>query len=314
MGIPGQIFVLPNGKRGLLRGVGRVQVYTADGVCLAGEAQSHMTEVLYEEDVTFAEYVDLTEYQGPGEATPGNYWRLLYAGSGMWDNYPWIGAGLVGANGELINLPDGVYIGAGDGTIILRIEIGVLTCAGNLIWWPNDAPWRTPVFGSSLFSALNTNLNAVEEGEVEVENASMWPEEDFWIRNTNANDGDGDCRFVNSRVGNVLACSAITEITLQFDEGVTPITTGNNILGATTGAIAKVKTIVVTSGDWSEGNASGYMSLEDVVGVFENDELIKVFGVSRARAASDSAPGARGLFSVNWTSGQVVELMPDEVE
>lgn len=76
---------------------------------------------------------------------------------------------------------------------------------------------------------------------------------------------------------------------LSFNTGTASIAPGQTITGATTGATAVVAHIVVTSGDWTTGDASGLISFASVTGTFSSGENISVSGVAKAKASSASA-------------------------
>src|SRR3972149_4630047 len=73
---------------------------------------------------------DLRPYQGPGQAPPGSYWRLMEMGYCT----PY-GQGCVDASGTLVGLPDFFYSSyayAG----YMQLQIGCLDAANNRIIWP----------------------------------------------------------------------------------------------------------------------------------------------------------------------------------
>ena len=82
------------------------------------------------------------------------------------------------------------------------------------------------------------------------------------------------------------------DVTLDFDEGETEPTVGDILTGATSEATARIGRVATTSGSWAGNNAAGTLSLYDVRGVFENDELVTTMSGQIARvngtAVSDS--------------------------
>lgn len=55
--------------------------------------------------------------------------------------------------------------------------------------------------------------------------------------------------------------------------GVTEIVEGNTITGATSGAVAVVKRVVLTSGAWADGNAAGYFVFDSQTGNFQAENI-----------------------------------------
>lgn len=77
--------------------------------------------------------------------------------------------------------------------------------------------------------------------------------------------------------------------TLPFSSGLTEISEGATITGATSGAIATAKRVVRNKGDWGS-TASGFIVLESPVGDFSAGESIRVDAVDVATADAASAP------------------------
>jgi len=79
---------------------------------------------------------------------------------------------------------------------------------------------------------------------------------------------------------------------LTFDGGSTEIEVGNEITGSISGAQATVRTIVIDAGtDWGS-NAAGTIVLDDVVGTFQEGEILLVGGEQRAVASADPEAAA----------------------
>ena len=120
-----------------------------------------------------------------------------------------------------------------------------------------------------------------------------------------------DCRYVNYRSGNTLACFGVAWATLGFDAGDVELVQGDSINDATSGATAVVDQIVVTSGTWAGNDAAGTLLLRNVVGTFGNDNNIRVGVTVYAVADGASALGLRGYTAVSWAEADVIELMAD---
>jgi hypothetical protein len=117
MSTPGKTVLKSNGKRGL-KIAGKGAVYDENGECKPCCCQP---KVIAQTITNSGNPVwDLTPYQGPGQATPGAYWRLIELGSCYPGYYPWYGAGCVDANGEMIGLPDQFYGNSYDGYMYLQ--------------------------------------------------------------------------------------------------------------------------------------------------------------------------------------------------
>jgi hypothetical protein len=68
----------------------------------------------------------------------------------------------------------------------------------------------------------------------------------------------------------------------DFDKGAVEFFPGDTINGQTSGATALIKAVIVTSGSWSAGTATGYALFTDQVGVPTDGENIRVGGVKVA--------------------------------
>ena len=73
-------------------------------------------------------------------------------------------------------------------------------------------------------------------------------------------------------------CSVFIDTTpvfsVPFDGGSSEIIVGETVTGATSGATGTVTLVVVTGGTWGGGDAEGYILIEAVSGIFENNEEI----------------------------------------
>lgn len=84
------------------------------------------------------------------------------------------------------------------------------------------------------------------------------------------------------RVTNLTDGDLVTELwhgaPLGFDSGSVEIKADMEITGGTSGAVAKIKAVVLTSGTWAGGDAAGTLILNDetISGTWANDEIIKM--------------------------------------
>lgn len=147
-------------------------------------------------------------------------------------------------------------------------------------------------------------------GTISVNNASTWPSRGFWIRNKNSNSGVGDVRYVDYRSGNTLYVKPVTWGYLQFKNGTVELKPGMAIKGSSTNT-AIIDQIILTSGTWAAGTATGTLTLKKFVGSFSNNETIKVDDTQHAIAGAVSTRGFRGFTAVNWSGGNVIEPISD---
>lgn len=75
---------------------------------------------------------------------------------------------------------------------------------------------------------------------------------------------------------------------LFFTAGTAAISEGQTVTGATSGATAVVKHIVVQDGDWTTLDAAGFLSFQAVTGTFVTGESIQVGGATKATANGGS--------------------------
>ena len=85
---------------------------------------------------------------------------------------------------------------------------------------------------------------------------------------------------------------------LAFDGGTAAILDGQTVTGATSGATATVKRVVLQDGDWSTSNAVGRLIFASITGTFVDNENLQVGGVTKAlangaQAAITLAPSGR---------------------
>src|SRR5690606_18119371 len=75
---------------------------------------------------------------------------------------------------------------------------------------------------------------------------------------------------------------------LAFTAGTAEIFEGDTITGATSGATAVVKRVVLATGDWDDSDAAGKLIFESQTGVFEAEDLDIGSSASVATIAGDS--------------------------
>jgi len=64
------------------------------------------------------------------------------------------------------------------------------------------------------------------------------------------------------------------DVILEFDTGTAEFTEDATLTGQTSGATAVIDEVTVDSGSWAGGDAAGFLSLSNVSGTFEDDEMI----------------------------------------
>ena len=79
---------------------------------------------------------------------------------------------------------------------------------------------------------------------------------------------------------------------LRFSGGFSAINNGNTVTGATSGASGAVQ-VVVDSGSWSGGNATGVLVFSSVSGTFQSGEALQVSGSSKATSSGND-------FDIGW--------------
>jgi hypothetical protein len=130
----GMAVILAGGKRGLRPG-GKAAVFNADGECPGCCQCEPFVLGSFTTNRYYNPCWDLTPYQGPGQAPPGSYWRLIEIGMCYPYSYPWYGAGCVNSEGRLVGLPSqfcsNYYY---DG--YMELQIGCYDPTDNRIHWP----------------------------------------------------------------------------------------------------------------------------------------------------------------------------------
>jgi hypothetical protein len=88
---------------------------------------------------------------------------------------------------------------------------------------------------------------------------------------------------------------------LNFTSGTAVFTVGSVLTGATSKARGTIKSITLSSGSWSSGNAAGYLILSNVSGTFES-ESISDTGTGRATASGPAIPHTNGVGTPQTTT------------
>lgn len=90
--------------------------------------------------------------------------------------------------------------------------------------------------------------------------------------------------------GDIITIGFLTPQTMAFTSGgVTEVTAGAKIKGATSGAIARVTDVMLASGTWAAGSAAGFFVIEVISGTFQSEA---VYIISDTTAGVDDASGA----------------------
>lgn len=106
------------------------------------------------------------------------------------------------------------------------------------------------------------------------------------------------------------------DVQLSYDSGSTEPTAGDTLTGATSGATAVYVSSTITSGTWGTSDAAGVLTLTDITGIFEDNELINntTTGDSDVLTADGVIADNRGDWQTtrNW-SDDTVPVANDEV-
>ncbi len=101
----------------------------------------------------------------------------------------------------------------------------------------------------------------------------------------------------NTITGLSANCYKYQQWKLEFDAGTDEIVAGDWIVGATSGAVAKVVSITESSGTWAGDNVAGYLIIDSKVGTFTDNEKLKV--------AADAT-----CADVKWSTAPAVDVIP----
>jgi len=166
--------------------------------------------------------------------------------------------------------------------------------------------WTGKPAGANTTCSVANNPSYTAAATISVSNASTWPTRGFWIRNRTKN----DLRYIDYRSGNTLYAKAILWAVLPFKSGSTAISPGMTITTASTDN-AIVDQVMITSGSWAGGNATGELHLKKLVGTWSTDNPIRVDGVQYAQASAAAVRGFRGTTAQSWANGDALEIASD---
>ena len=102
-------------------------------------------------------------------------------------------------------------------------------------------------------------------------------------------------------VGTFVDNENLTCPTIAFDGGTVEIKENDTIVGATSGATAKVKKIQIASGAWSTDDAAGYLSVISNTGTWTDGEKIQVIGSDRADINGSGQPASQTIAIADGT-------------
>lgn len=179
--------------------------------------------------------------------------------------------------------------------------------SGMMLW--TGKPSGTATTCSNSYSVPITAAQAIN-----VADASAWPTRGFWVRNKTANNGNGDLRYVDYRSGNTLYTKPVIWGTVDFKNGQLEIKPGMTVVSSQNATYtAVVDQVVLTSGSWETGDATGTLVLKDWTTSFNFTTGYNI-NVDGQRAATPSATSIRGYrdhAAATWSSGHVVEPASD---
>ena len=170
--------------------------------------------------------------------------------------------------------------------------------------------WTGRPLGTASTTSSASSPSYTAPASIIVANASTWPTRGFWIRNKAANAGAGDLRYVDYRSGNTLYIKAINWGWVNFTSGSIELRPGMTI-GGQYSESAVIDQVILSSGTWTSGTAAGRLILKKFTGDYANARQIHYEGVQAAMSSGASVKGYRGLSSVSWSNGQVVEPISD---
>ncbi len=89
---------------------------------------------------------------------------------------------------------------------------------------------------------------------------------------------------------------------LAFDAGSKEISSGDEIVGASSGKTATVTSVTITSGSYAGSDAAGYISIKNNSGTWTNNEAINIKGVQHALVNGASEPTAVTVAKADGTT------------
>tara|TARA_R100000808_G_scaffold23074_1_gene50743 strand:+ start:583 stop:2526 length:1944 start_codon:yes stop_codon:yes gene_type:complete len=89
---------------------------------------------------------------------------------------------------------------------------------------------------------------------------------------------------------------------LAFDTGSKEISSGDEIVGASSGKTATVTSVTITSGSYAGSDAAGYISIKNNSGTWTNNEAINIKGVQHALVNGAAEPTAVTVAKADGTT------------
>jgi hypothetical protein len=170
--------------------------------------------------------------------------------------------------------------------------------------------WTGKPAGTASTTMATSSQSYTAPTSIGVANASTWPTRGFWIRNRAVNSGAGDLRYVDYRSGNTLYLKAINWGWVNFNSGSIELRPGMTI-GGQYSESAVIDQVILSSGTWASGTATGTLLLKKFTGDYAASRQIHYEGVQAATSAGASVKGYRGLPTVSWAASQIVEPISD---
>lgn len=79
---------------------------------------------------------------------------------------------------------------------------------------------------------------------------------------------------INATDGDLISSAYLSHYHMAYSSGgTTEVTAGMKIKGATSGATARVKEVLLSSGTWAGGDAAGFLILDNVSGTFSSENV-----------------------------------------
>lgn len=99
--------------------------------------------------------------------------------------------------------------------------------------------------------------------------------------------------------------SEATYYLLQFDAGLAVISAGNTVTGGTSGATGTaLQNAVVQTGAYGSSSAAGYLVLTEITGTFQDNEALKVGGVTKSTA--NGTPVSRAASTASYDTAWII--------
>jgi hypothetical protein len=172
------------------------------------------------------------------------------------------------------------------------------------IWAGKPAGVSTTLAGSYSLN-YSTPMLAVLNAHTD------WPTRGFWVRNKTKN----DLRYVDYRNGNTLYTKIVDWGFLAFKNAAVELARGMRIDNAATnpGITAIIDQVILASGTWEAGNATGTLILKKYTGTstLGTTATFYVNGTAAGGANGTSYRGYRGKQAQAWSAGDTVMPISD---